>query len=136
MTNLRTSPGFVPPTTVDYDKLNAADKSLVDRAIFDHVVKHQGNGFAFADAELRLHGGKAPDSKQIEFDIQALRELHADRLKAGGRAELTREAAGAPANATSMLNAIKAFNGNECRESCRIPRPVNLDQILGSGRGR
>jgi len=131
------APPFLPPQATDYDRLNAADKSLVDRAIFHHVVSQQGGQFSFAAEELRLHGNRAPNSMKVEWDITALREMHADQLQQGGsraRRALSIEGAGAPANATAMLNAINAFNGDECGCSATRPKPVDLNQILGPHR--
>ena len=133
-----------PPDKTDYNRLPAADRALVDRALFSQVVSRQGNNFVFSRAEIERRDGN-PTSKEVEWDIWKLRDQYAERFNGNNtqdtavRRDLTRRAAGAPQNATAMLNAINAYNGDEC--GCTIaqaPTVTNtmLNTIIRNGQGR
>ena len=124
------------PEPRSYLALSSADRTLVDRAIFDNIVRGQQGNYTFTAEERGRHNGRDPNSKQLESDINRLRENAAVSLRNGGRAELQRDAADGPAAATAMLEALRAVNGIECGCSTlnATPLPVNLNRELSRGR--
>lgn len=133
-----------PPDKTDYERLPAADRALVDRALFAQIVSRQGNQFVFSSAEINRRDGN-PTSKEVEWDIWKLRDQYAERFNGNNaqdevvRHDLTRQGRNAPQNATAMLNAINALNGDEC--DCTLAQPPTitnpmLNQIIRSGQGR
>lgn len=128
-----------PPDKTDYERLPAADRALVDRALFARIVSRQGNQFAFSPEEIKRRDGN-PTSKEVEWDIWKLRDQYAERFNGNNaqdevvRRDLTRQGQNAPQNATAMLNAINAFNGDEC--GCNFTKPVPMtNTILNTERG-
>lgn len=126
-------PKEAPPDKKDYERLPAADRALVDRALFSQIVSRQGNQFAFADEEVKKRG-KTPTSKEVELDIWKLRDEYAERFNGNNaqdaivRRDLSRQGQNAPQNATAMLNAINAFNGDEC--GCNFTKPVPMTNTI------
>lgn len=134
----------VPPDKRDYEALSAADRALIDRALFPRFVSRQGNQFVFSPAEIKRRDGN-PTSKEVEWDIWKLRDQYAERFNGNDaqdaivRRDLSRQGQHAPQNATAMLDAINAFNGDECgctiAQAPTITTPM-LNQIIRTGQGR
>lgn len=122
-----------PPDKTDYERLPAADRALVDRALFTQIVSRQGTQFVFSAAEIKRRDGN-PTSKEVEIDIWKLRDQYAERFNGNNaqdevvRRDLTRQGQNAPQNATAMLNAINAFNGDEC--GCNLTKPVPMTNAI------
>lgn len=134
----------VPPDKTDYQRLCATDRALIDRALFSHIVARQGNQFVFSPEEIKRRDGN-PTSKEVEWDIWRLRDQYAERFNGNNaqdavvRRDLSRQGQHAPQNATAMLDAINAFNGDECgctiAQAPTITTPM-LNQIIRTGQGR
>lgn len=145
MPNNHTNPA-IPGDSTDqthYLRLSGPERDLIDRAIYGEVIQGQRGSYDLTDAVVQrlkasdglgfLGGPQSastatrPRSDQIEQEIERMRERYATQLQGhapGIRRALETSAAHAPAADESRraLNAIIAFNGDEC--GCTLAAPV------------
>ena len=149
----------IPGDTTDqshYLELKAQDRDLVDRAVYGMVIQRNQGNYQFTGNIVKniqaantgfgllpktAAGQSAPTSEQIEQKIERLREDYASKLLArvpNTRHELEDAAAKAPGGPESRraLNAIIAFNGDECGCSLSAPpvTPTVLTRIMAAAK--